>query len=113
MVQFQRAAELEPAFVEAHYTLGGVLLVQGRLDEARSQYEKVAELRPNLAQAHYMLAKLAAAYAQTGRIEQAIVTAEHALQLARAARETSLAASLAAQLQSYRSAIPAPKPTAQ
>jgi tetratricopeptide (TPR) repeat protein len=113
MVQFQRAAELEPAFVEAHYNLGGVLLVQGRLDEARSQYEKVAELRPNLAQAHYMLAKLAAAYAQTGRIEQAIVTAEHALQLVRAARETSLAASLAAQLQSYRSAIPAPKPTAQ
>jgi tetratricopeptide (TPR) repeat protein len=106
LAHFQRAAELEPAFVEAHYNLGGVLLAQGRLDEARSQYEKVAELRPNLAQAHYMLARLAAAYAQTGRIEQAIATAEHALQLARTARESSLAASLAEQLQSYRSAKP-------
>jgi tetratricopeptide (TPR) repeat protein len=113
LAQFQRAAELEPAFAEARFNLGGILLAQGRLDEARSQYEKVAELRPNLAQAHYMLAKLAAAYAQIGRMEQAIATAEHALQLARAARETSLAASLAAQLQSYRSANPPPKPAAQ
>jgi tetratricopeptide (TPR) repeat protein len=106
VANFQRAAELEPEFVEAHFNLGGILLAQGRLDEARSQYEKVAELRPNLAQAHYMLARLAAAYAQTGRIEEAISTAERALRLARAARETSLAASLELQLQSYHSANP-------
>jgi protein O-mannosyl-transferase len=113
LAHFQRAAELEPAFVEAHYNLGGILLVQGRLDEARSQFEQVAELRPNLAQAHYMLARLAAAYAQTGRIEQAIATGEEGLKLARAARESPLAASLAAQLQSYRSANAPPKPAAQ
>jgi tetratricopeptide (TPR) repeat protein len=113
LAHFQRATALEPAFVEAHYNLGGVLLAEGRLDEAQRQYEKVAELRPNLSQAHYMLAKLAAAYAQTGRMDQAIATAEHALQLARAARESSLAIGLAAQLQSYRSANQSPKPAGQ
>ncbi len=112
LAHFQRAVELAPDFVEAHYNLGGVLLAQGRLDEARSQYEEVAVLRPSLAQAHYMLAKVAAAYAQTGRVQQAIAAAEQALQLARSARETSLIASLEAQLQSYRSGIPPPKPAA-
>lgn len=99
---FQRAAELAPGFVEAHYNLGGVLLARGRLEEARSQYEKVAELRPNLAAAHFMLGKLAAAYARSGRMDQAAAAAERALQLARSAHETALAAELSRQLQSYR-----------
>jgi tetratricopeptide (TPR) repeat protein len=79
---------------------------QERLDDARSQYEKVAELRPKLAQAHYALGKLAAAYAQAGRMDQACATAERALQLARAAGESSLVASLEAQLRTYRTATP-------
>jgi protein O-mannosyl-transferase len=113
LAQFQRAAELEPSFVEARYNLAGILLGQGRLDEARSQYEKVAELKPNLAQAHYMLAKLAGAFAQTGRFDLAIATAHEALRLASAAGETTLAASLEAQLQSYRSASPPSRAKAQ
>jgi protein O-mannosyl-transferase len=106
LAQFHRAVELEPDFVEARYNLGGILMAQGRLDEALSQYDAVAELRPKLAQAHYALARLATAYAQAGRTDQAIAEAEHALQLARASGEVSLAATLDSQLQSYRSAKP-------
>jgi hypothetical protein len=46
-------------------------------------------------------------------MEQAVATGEEGLKLARAARESPLAASLAAQLQSYRSANAPPKPAAQ
>ena len=101
MIHFQRAAQLAPDFVEAHYNLGGALLAAGRLDEALSQYESVARLRPRLAQAHAMLGRLAAAYARSGRLDRAAAVAARALQLARAAGETSLAESLSAQLQSY------------
>jgi tetratricopeptide (TPR) repeat protein len=101
MTHFQRAAELAPDFVEAHYNLGGLLLAAGRLDEALSQYETVAQQRPRLAEAHFMLGRLAAAYARSGRLDRAVGVATRALQLARAAGETSLADSLAAQLQSY------------
>jgi tetratricopeptide (TPR) repeat protein len=99
---FRRAVELDPGFAEAHYNLGGILLGEGRLDEALSQYEKVAELRPDLSQVHFMLGKVAAAYAQMGKLEQAVAITQHALKLAQAAHETALAASLSRQLQSYR-----------
>jgi tetratricopeptide (TPR) repeat protein len=101
MTHFQRAAELAPDFVEAHYNLGGLLLAAGRLDEALRQYETVAQQRPRLAEAHFMLGRLAAAYARSGRLDRAVTVTTRALQLARAAGETSLADSLAAQLHSY------------
>ena len=107
---FERAAALAPEFVEARYNLAGLLLAAGQLDEALSQYEKVAQLRPRLAEAHFMLGKLAAAYARAGRPDRAVAVATRALQLARAAGEpeSSLAASLAAQLQAYQAAAPRP-----
>jgi protein O-mannosyl-transferase len=101
---FERAAALAPEFVEAHYNLGGLLLAAGQLDEALSQYEKVTQLRPRLAEAHFMLGKLAAAYARAGRPERAVAVASRALELAKAAGETSLAENLAAQLQAYQAA---------
>jgi tetratricopeptide (TPR) repeat protein len=88
-------------------------MARGRLDDARSQYEKVTELRPNLPQAHYALAKLAAVYAQAGKIDDALATAEHALQLARAAGESPLVTNLESQIQTYRSANSAKRPSPQ
>ncbi|HEY3853163.1 MAG TPA: tetratricopeptide repeat protein [Verrucomicrobiae bacterium] len=112
LAQFQKAVGLSPEFIEARYNLANVLMARGRLDDARSQYEKVTELRPNLPQAHYALAKLAAAYAQAGNMSDALATAEHALQLARAANESPLVTNLEAQIQAYRSAASQKKPSA-
>jgi tetratricopeptide (TPR) repeat protein len=95
---FERAVKLAPDFVEAHYNLGGLMLAAGQLDEALSQYEEVVQLRPRLAEAHFMLGKLAVAYARAGRHSHAVSVTARALQLARSAGETSLAANLAAQL---------------
>jgi tetratricopeptide (TPR) repeat protein len=106
-IHFERAAAVAPEFVEAHYNLGGLLLAAGQLDEALSQYEKVTQLRPRLAEAHFMLGKLAAAYARAGSADRAVTVATHALELARAAGETSLAESLAAQLRDYQTAASA------
>jgi tetratricopeptide (TPR) repeat protein len=103
-LHFERAVEFAPEFVEARYNLGGLLLAAGRLDDALSQYEKVAQLNPRLAGAHFMMGKLAAAYAGAGRPDRAVAVTARALELARAAGETSLAEKLAAQLQSFQAA---------
>ena len=103
---FERAVKFAPDFAEAHYNLGGLLLAAGRLDEALSQYEKVTQLSPRLAGAHFMMGKVAAAYAGAGRPDRAVAVATRAFQLARSAgeSESSLAASLAAQLQAFQAA---------
>jgi tetratricopeptide (TPR) repeat protein len=105
-VHFESAARFAPDFAEAHYNLGGLQLAAGQLDEALSQYDKVAQLNPRLAGAHFMMGKLAAAYARAGRLDRAVAVATRALELAQAAgaSESSLAASLASQLQSYKRA---------
>jgi protein O-mannosyl-transferase len=103
---FERAVALAPDFVEARYNLAGLLLAAGQLDESLSQYEKVTQLRPQLAEAHFMLGQLAAAYARAGHPDRAVAITTHALQLARAAGETSLADNLAAQLREFQAAKP-------
>ncbi len=103
---FERAVALAPDFVEARYNLAGLLLAAGQLDKAASQYEKVTELRPQLASAHFMLGKLAAAYARAGHPDRAITITASALQLARAAGETSLAESLERQLRELQTPTP-------
>ncbi len=103
-IHFERAVKLAPDFVEARYNLAGLLLADGQLDEALAQYEKVAQLRPRLTEAHFMLGKLAEAYAKAGHPERAIAVATRALELARAAGETSLADKLSAQIQVFQSA---------
>jgi tetratricopeptide (TPR) repeat protein len=101
-LHFERAVKDMPGYAEAHYNLGGLLLAAGQLDEALSQYEKVAQLNPRLAGAHFMMGKLAAAYARAGRPDRAVAVLTRAFELARAAGETSLADSLAAQLHSLQ-----------
>jgi tetratricopeptide (TPR) repeat protein len=105
-IHFERAVALAPEFVEARYNLGGILLAGGQLDQALSQYEKVSELRPRLTEAHVMLGKVAAAYARAGQMNRAIAVATHALELAEAAGETSLAENLFSHVKSYQSAKP-------
>jgi len=106
-LHFERAVKFAPDFAEAHYNLGGLLLAAGQLDEAFNQYEKVAQLNPRLAGAHFMMGKVAAAYARAGQPDRAISVATRALELARSAgeSESSLAVTLAAQLQAFQAAV--------
>jgi tetratricopeptide (TPR) repeat protein len=108
---FERAVNLAPDFAEARYNLGGILFATGQLDEASSQYEKFTQLRPQLAEVHLMLGKLAAAYARAGQQGRAVAVATRALALARASGETTLAASLEAQIRSWQGVSPGTQST--
>lgn len=50
------ALRLNPALAEAHASLGYILTMQGRLDEAKQACEAAIHLRPDFAQAHWNLA---------------------------------------------------------
>lgn len=78
--QYERAAEqcrhtleMDPAFLPAHYRLGGVRLQQGRHDEAISTYRKALELSGG---ATVMAAELGYAYAVAGRQAEALEVLE-------------------------------------
>jgi tetratricopeptide (TPR) repeat protein len=104
LLHFERAVSIKSDFVEARYNLAGILLDAGQLDEALNQYEQIARLRPAMASSHFMLGRLADAYVRAGRPDRAAAVLTRALELARAAGETSLANNLAAHLQTLQSA---------
>ncbi len=54
----RKAIELNPAFAQAHFTLGSILKDLGNLKEAESSYQKTIELNPDFAQAHYNLGSI-------------------------------------------------------
>jgi tetratricopeptide (TPR) repeat protein len=69
---------LDPAHVDAHLDLGGLLLEKGELTEARDHFAKASELNPKLAQPHNYLGKV---LMSEGNTSQAIAQFEEALRL--------------------------------
>lgn len=53
---YRTALRLDPTLTEAHASLGYILTMQGRLDEAIAACEEAICLRPDFAQAHWNLA---------------------------------------------------------
>ena len=112
--EFEEAVRLKPDFAEAHGNLGALLFSLGQADEAIEQLREVVRLKPDYADAHSNLgialvsagktaegveqfeqalklkpditgyANLAMAYVQEGRSEEAILTADRAVAMARA-----------------------------
>jgi TolB-like protein/DNA-binding SARP family transcriptional activator len=68
VTQLQQVLRADPAFAEAHVTLGRVYLQQGRLEEAIGEFQKGVELRGGDA---LDMAELAYAYAVAGRRSEA------------------------------------------
>jgi len=122
--QYQRTLELAPGHAAAHNNLGRLLAQAGRLQEAIEHYEQALAGDPGLAEAHSNLGillsevgyrheaiqhletalalkpdlvaytNLAVAYSRAGNPGRAIEMARHALPLARAAGDGTLAARL-------------------
>jgi tetratricopeptide (TPR) repeat protein len=63
---------------EAHYNLGGILFLQGKVPEAVAHYEQALRLNPDYAEAHNYLGL---ALWQTGKVPEAMAHYEQALRL--------------------------------
>ena len=55
---YRRALQLAPDYLEAHLNLGGVLIAQGKLNEAADCYRQVMRIDPGNSIAAHMLAAL-------------------------------------------------------
>ncbi len=75
---FQKAAELDSGSAGAHYGLGYVLQLQGKLPEAIQAYRRALETDRDKAEA---LGNLAAAYSKLGNRDQAVKAWEAAIHL--------------------------------
>ena len=56
VAEYHQALKLDPDYMEAHFDLGGAMLLKGNLDAAAAEYRKVLALRPDYAEAAYNLA---------------------------------------------------------
>ena len=78
LFELQKAAELLPDDVEAHYNLGHAFKALGRLDDAVASYRRVLKLKPDLAEGHNNLGN---ALKDLGQIEAAVTSYHRALKL--------------------------------
>jgi TolB-like protein/Tfp pilus assembly protein PilF len=65
--QARKTLEIDPGFFLAHYYLGGILQLTGRLNEAIPEFQKSVELNND----PYSIAMLGQAYARNGQKEEA------------------------------------------
>jgi len=95
---YQKALEIRPDFVEAHFNLGNVLADQGRFDEAIGRYQKALKIRPDFAEAYFNLGN---ASADQGRFDEAIGHYQKALDLATRQNKQDLAKASRAKISLY------------
>jgi tetratricopeptide (TPR) repeat protein len=99
IAELQKAVDLAPRSAECHYNLGRAFAASNRFSEALPQLEQAASLtggrEPNILQ------MLAAMYSENGKYQQAIATAQQALDLAVQQQNTDLANALRANIARY------------
>jgi tetratricopeptide (TPR) repeat protein len=104
ITQLQKAVALKPQTYEFQYVLGRVLAARGRFADALPRFEKAVELSAgNPEQQLDSLPMLAGVYSEVGRFQDAVRTAQQALDLATRASNSSLADTLRARIGYYQS----------
>ena len=101
--QFAEAVRLNPIFPEARYELGRTLFLAREFPAAAEQLGEAVRLRPNYAAAGFYLS---AAQAQMGRFDEAVATANQALESAQRTGQANLVARLQRALELYKSQQP-------
>ena len=100
IAELQKAVELAPQSAECHYNLGRAFAASNRFPEALPQFEAAAGITGGKDPA--ILQMVAAMYSETGKYQQAVATAEHALELATERNDLELANALRANLARYQ-----------
>jgi len=93
------AVDMKPTDINSHYNLGLAFGALGRLEESIEHYLAVANIEK---QDPRVRMRLAATYSALGRKDEAIKTGKKALQLARAAGNTTLTREIEAKLAEYQ-----------
>jgi tetratricopeptide (TPR) repeat protein len=99
VIHMQKAVELAPNSVEYHFNLGRAFAASSRFAEALPQFEEAANLSGG--QDPVILQMLAGMYSETGKYQDAVTTAEHALDIAIQQHNDPLAASLRGNIARY------------
>jgi tetratricopeptide (TPR) repeat protein len=97
------AVQFNPDNAKAHYNLGVMLSRRGKTDEAIEHWLEVVRLEPKNINA---LLHLGESYAKIGRFSRAVLFAEKANDLARAAGETELVRKIQKRLELYKKNMP-------
>ncbi len=115
VAQYAEAVRLRPDrtqwyvdLAEAHCNLGVDLASSGQLGRAMAEYHQALRIKPDCAEA---LGSLAAAYAQSGRLPEAVAALRRALDLATQQGNRDLADRLRARLAQYEAVRPNPQPS--
>ena len=105
----KEAVRLDPNYARAHYLLALVLVSQGFTEDTVKHYAKAVALQPAIDSSVNLHSLLAANYAKSGRFEEAVHSAERALQLALAAGKDDAARELTERLKQYKGQSALPK----
>ncbi|MBE7504107.1 MAG: tetratricopeptide repeat protein [Verrucomicrobiales bacterium] len=99
---FQESVRWEPDQPEPHYLLALALVAQGNVTEAVHHLNRAKALRPAIDTSVVLHELLAENQARAGRLDEAIRSAQRALELAQAAGKDDLASRVRARLQRYQ-----------
>jgi Flp pilus assembly protein TadD len=103
-VHFAKAVELEPGSAQYRLNLARVLASKGRFSEALPHMEEAVKVSGGREPS--ILGMLAALYAETGRLAEAVATARRALGIAIQARDDRMIQELKASLARYEALAP-------
>ena len=99
---FREAVRLQPASYNVRMNYGSGLCAAGRIDECLAQYDQGARLAPSSPDPPYFAAR---AYAQVGRLADALASLEKALAIANATHQTDRARELAETIRQTKAAM--------
>jgi len=96
------AVRLDPGNANFHYALAMVLAARGNIDEPLAHYKEAMRIDPEIDKSPTLHDLLGMNYARAGQFQEAIVSANKAIALARAAGSEELARSIEAQVELYK-----------
>jgi tetratricopeptide (TPR) repeat protein len=98
------SVRVSPTNPETQYLLALALALQGQTKQAERHYAAALALKPQIDSSVALHEALASSYAKAGRLDEAIRSAQRALDLAQAAGKSDLAQRIAARMRQYHAA---------
>lgn len=96
------AVRLNPNDARSHYILAILFAIQGKTDQTVKHYTEAVRIAPSIDRSRTLHDLLGMNYAKVGQFQKAILSAQKALELARAAGEEDQAREIEARIELYK-----------